>query len=158
MGMRFRKTASAEASLDMTPMIDMTFNLIAFFMFVLNFENVNADERVRLPVADLARPVRTPPEEPLYLNVDRDGRLLAVGRVFDLEKDAGAFAGYLDREAQLAQINMQAAGRKDTKELWTTVLVRADRETAYGKIQRLIEACQARGFVKFALRAKGREE
>ena len=34
---------------DMTPMIDVTFQLIAFFMFVLNFSEVDQDQRVNLP-------------------------------------------------------------------------------------------------------------
>ena len=34
----------------MTPMIDVTFQLIAFFMFVLNFSEVDQDQRINLPL------------------------------------------------------------------------------------------------------------
>ena len=37
--------------------------------------------------------------------------------------------------------------------LRTTILVRADRDVPYGKIQRLMQTCQDLGFYKFALRA-----
>ena len=40
--------------MDMTPMIDVTFQLIAFFMFVLNFSEVDQDQRVNLPSSELA--------------------------------------------------------------------------------------------------------
>ena len=42
--------------MDMTPMIDVTFQLIAFFMFVLNFSEVDQDQRINLPSSELARP------------------------------------------------------------------------------------------------------
>ena len=32
---------------DLTPMIDMTFQLIAFFMLVINFSDVEQDQRVQ---------------------------------------------------------------------------------------------------------------
>ena len=34
---------------DMTPMIDIVFQLLTFFMIAINFENTKADERVKLP-------------------------------------------------------------------------------------------------------------
>ena len=37
----------------MTPMIDVTFQLIAFFMFVLNFSEVDQDQRINLPLSEL---------------------------------------------------------------------------------------------------------
>ena len=44
--------------MDMTPMIDVVFQLITFFMLVINFEQTEADERVKLPRDALARPQR----------------------------------------------------------------------------------------------------
>lgn len=54
--MRIKRAASSVVEADMTPMIDMTFQLIAFFMIVTNFEQTQADERVKLPADQLARP------------------------------------------------------------------------------------------------------
>ena len=34
---------------DMTPMIDMTFQLIAFFMVLINFTQTEQNERIRAP-------------------------------------------------------------------------------------------------------------
>ena len=44
---------------DLTPLLDIVFQLITFFMLVINFSNDNYDQRVRLPVAGTARPVRS---------------------------------------------------------------------------------------------------
>ena len=51
---------SAEA--DMTPMIDMTFQLIAFFMVLINFSDAETNERIRLPASQLAKPPDAPLE------------------------------------------------------------------------------------------------
>src|SRR3954462_13439556 len=74
---------SAEPNL--TPLLDVVFQLITFFMLVINFSNENYDARVRLPVAGSARPVeegdKSAAEDRLVLNLDRQGHLLMSGRV-----------------------------------------------------------------------------
>jgi len=67
--MRFKKTELTHAEVDMTPMIDIVFQLIAFFMVISNFEQTQADERVRLPTDVLAQPPTVKPAHELVLNV-----------------------------------------------------------------------------------------
>jgi len=67
--MRFKKTELTHAEVDMTPMIDIVFQLIAFFMVISNFEQTQADERVRLPTDVLAQPPAVKPAHELVLNV-----------------------------------------------------------------------------------------
>ena len=50
-------------------MIDVTFQLIAFFMFVLNFTEVDQDQRVNLPLSELARPPDVAYDEPLTIQL-----------------------------------------------------------------------------------------
>jgi biopolymer transport protein ExbD len=50
-------------------MIDIVFQLIAFFMVISNFEQTQADERVRLPTDLLAQPPSVKPAHELVLNV-----------------------------------------------------------------------------------------
>jgi len=50
-----RKEVEQTAEADMTPMIDMTFQLIAFFMVLINFAEDNMDDRVKLPSSELAK-------------------------------------------------------------------------------------------------------
>ena len=53
---RKKKTGLLEA--DLTPMIDVTFQLIAFFMLIINFSEVDRSEEIMLPAHQLARPRR----------------------------------------------------------------------------------------------------
>ena len=50
-------TSEIKAEPNLTPLLDVVFQLITFFMLVINFSSENYDQRVRLPVADSARPI-----------------------------------------------------------------------------------------------------
>ena len=71
------KTLTAE--MDMTPMIDVTFQLIAFFMFVLNFSEVDQDQRINLPLSELARPPEVAYDQPLTIQLTAEDTILFAG-------------------------------------------------------------------------------
>jgi biopolymer transport protein ExbD len=142
-----------KAEPNLTPLLDIVFQLITFFMLVMNFSNENYDQRVRLPVAGSARPIEdnTRIEDRLVLNVDQDGHLLMNGEVQPLHKAIQT----IKHEADLVKLNLKAGGIKldSSGSLPTTIVLRADKETTYSSVLGLIKACQANGFRKFALKA-----
>jgi biopolymer transport protein ExbD len=71
--MRIKKGGHRIHEGDMTPMIDMTFQLIAFFMVLINFSQTEQNERILLPSAALAKPPDSPIETPITLHVTRTG-------------------------------------------------------------------------------------
>ena len=153
--MKLKKADINVSEMDMTPMIDMTFQLISFFMFVINFNNDLTNQQIHLPVAELAKPVEKAKIQPLFLNIDKDGRLLVVGETLDL-KDPNGFAkvnAYLKKEAIVIKLAMQKAGKPGDKGLEATVIIRGDERMHYGVVQDLIRACREAGFTKFSLRA-----
>ena len=58
---------------DLTPMIDMTFQLIAFFMVLINFTQSEQNDKVKLPSSVLAKPAKAPLEFPITLRAWRSG-------------------------------------------------------------------------------------
>ena len=138
---------------NLTPLLDVVFQLITFFMLVINFSNDNYDQRVRLPVAGSARPIEDGERiaaDQLVLNVNEQGHLLFGG------EDQLPHQAYetIRREAQLIRLNARAAGAKlEGNALPTTIILRADRDTPFASLYELITACQANGFNKFALKA-----
>ncbi|MFN7292338.1 MAG: ExbD/TolR family protein, partial [Pirellula sp.] len=48
--------SSKMAEGDMTPMIDMVFQLIIFFMVLINFSQDDQNEKIKLPSSELAKP------------------------------------------------------------------------------------------------------
>ena len=128
----------------MTPMIDMTFQLIAFFMLLINFTDAEQDQRVRLPESVLAMPPDEPYEERLTIQLaSKDVILFAGGELSSLEQLSRALL-----------VEKQILEARDKKVSDTTVIIRADREAKTGKVQEIIQACQELEFLKFALRGK----
>ena len=129
---------------DMTPMIDMAFQLIAFFMVLINFSDIEQDQRVNLPASELARPPDSAYEEPLTIQMTADETILFGGQELSIDQLRIA----LRREAQL----LRAYGDKRLSDV--TVVIRADYKTRAGKVQEIIKACQDVEFDTFALRGR----
>jgi biopolymer transport protein ExbD len=147
-------SSELKAEPNLTPLLDVVFQLITFFMLVINFSSENYDQRVRLPVAGSARPVEDEQrvsEDRLVLNVDQDGHLLIGGEVQPLHKAIET----IKHQADLVKLNLKVSGQKPdaTGGLPTTIVLRADKETAFASVLNVIKACQTNGFRKFAMKA-----
>jgi biopolymer transport protein ExbD len=140
-----RKAGGSPSStdIDMTPMIDMTFQLITFFMFVMNFSEAEQDERIQLPLSQLAKPVEGAVETPITLQLTNSGSIIYAGELVAV-RDIGS---YLEREKSV----MLDAGKEPSA---ATVIVRADGRAKTGEVQDIIRICQEKGFERFALRAQ----
>ncbi|MCH2123841.1 MAG: biopolymer transporter ExbD [Pirellulaceae bacterium] len=129
---------------DLTPMIDMTFQLIAFFMVLINFTQTEQDDRVKLPDSTLAKPPENPPDFPITLHVTRTGSVVIGGQEI---LELNALKPYLANEATTLELQNKATAD-------ATIIIRAHQDAATGKVQELIRLCQESNFEKFALRAK----
>ena len=133
---------------DLTPMIDMTFQLIAFFMLVINFSDVEQDQRVQLPASELAKPPTSPYEHPLTIHLTPEDTYIFGGKerttLAQLKSD-------LLRETQIIK-------RHTSEKLAdVTVIIRADADAKTGQVQEVIQVAQELEFEKFALRGKQSE-
>jgi hypothetical protein len=88
---------------DMTPMIDMTFQLIAFFMVLINFTQSEQNERIQLPDSQLAKPPDAPLEYPITLHLTKEGTVIIGGEEIMAIAGAGS-SRYLSREANVLRI------------------------------------------------------
>jgi biopolymer transport protein ExbD len=155
---------SNSVDIDMTPMIDIVFQLITFFMVVINFDAADTDERVKMAVSEVARPPKVKPETELTLNVGYYRRLEADGTVtvtggpylfytgedIPPAKFESVFGPRLKREYEIDKIrgNVDADGNSKT-----IVVIRADSECPTGVVQKLIRLCQQNKYEKFSLKA-----
>ncbi len=140
---RRRGGGSSKTEIDMTPMIDMTFQLITFFMFVMSFSEAEQDERVQLPLSQLAKPAEGVIERPITLQLTNAGTVIYAGELVAV-RDIGA---YLEREKTV----MIDENREPNT---ATIIVRADGRAKTGEVQDIIRICQEKGFERFALRAQ----
>lgn len=143
-----------KAEPNLTPILDMVFQLITFFMLVINFKSAEMDLSLKLPVVGSARPVDTQGRVGLLvLNIDNVGNLKVYGRTIP------NIDSYVRNEAQASLLSnrMTPDDLAEGKELPTTIVIRADRSTPFKMINRVIKACQDNGFRKFALKAMNKE-
>ena len=129
---------------DMTPMIDMSFQLIAFLMVLVNFTADDVNAKVVLPESELARPPQgNPVENRIIIQMDQNGMILSGAETLSLDR----LKTVLDNEAYLLNA-------KEKKPADATVIVRAHRDCKTGQVQEVIKTCQEKKFEKFVLRAK----
>ena len=144
--MRVKRRISEIHEGDLTPMIDMTFQLIAFFMVLINFTDTVQDERIKLPASALAKPPDSPLETPIVLQLTSEGHVVYQGRTWTVDN----LKPQLVSERQFLEYQKKSVSE-------ATIIIRADSTAKTGLVQKLIEACQEAKFEKFALRAKQEE-
>jgi biopolymer transport protein ExbD len=133
----------------LTPILDMVFQLITFFMMVINFKTAAIDLTLNLPAIGSARPAEMPGADLLVLNVDKEGSLKFYGNTV---KDVPAF---IAKEAQASLLTARLSNPKIQfgDDLATTVVIRADKETRFSSLNRVLASCQENGFRSFSLKA-----
>lgn len=141
--MKLRRPQSGIVEADLTPMIDMAFQLIAFFMVLINFTEADQDARVQVPSSALAKPPEAPLDAPITIQLTRDGEILFGGEILTAE----GLNRYLIREADLLRLKSKTAAD-------ATVIIRADAQIEAGKVQDVIKLCQKQKYEKFRLRAR----
>lgn len=137
--------AETEMEMNMTPMIDVVFLLIIFFMIITDLTQQELEQLV-LPVADEAVEDKPNPDEKRpILNILQDGTII-VKRVtiYDPEvDDYTELKAYLsDMSRQMKQEPLEGTSRLVPDE---PVLIRADEATPFKMVQKIMELCGEKG-------------
>ena len=141
---RKKKGFAEPAEGDLTPMIDMVFQLIAFFMVLINFAQAEQDRRITLPASQLAMPPDVQPENAITLHVDdKNDTIVFSGQELSLTD----LEGHLRSKANEFRNN-----EIDMRDV--TVILRGDRHAKTGFVQQVIEACKNTDYENFKLRAE----
>ena len=117
----------AAGLLDLTPMIDMVFNLLIFFMVVSHFAQQDQAMPVELPSGSAAMPLTQRPTE-LFININDQGRFFVRSR--EVSPD------------ELGQILRQAAIDNPANQ---TVVIRADRRADWDFVATAMRLCNEAG-------------
>lgn len=113
-------------SIDLTPIIDMVFLLLIFFLVATTFHQTEREMQVALPAATSAGPISATLRE-IIVNVDAEGRIIVNGRTIDVQE-------------LRSLIERAVAGNPQQK-----VTVRGDRRTAYVNVIRVLDVCKGSG-------------
>ena len=137
---------------NLVPILDMVFQLITFFMLVINFKATSVDRELILPVLGSSMPVEAEDQsEVLVLNLRSNGDLYVRG---ERQPSAPVFIGSESRF--LYSKKSLAPGTP----LPVRVVIRGDRNIRVNKLLEITDACRANGFEKFdflVTRSAGKE-
>lgn len=170
MASRARRAPSSEqANPDMTAMIDISFQLITFFIMVMTMAKDEAAQRIRLPIARTAAILQDDQiPDSLNINVaylaadgERRPTLLSWGLELDLRQQANwdRFRKLIRNEAAIQKMRQQQQGSDWKKEgLSTTIIIRVDQDVEYTVFRQVMDQCREAGFTKFQLKAASEEE
>lgn len=140
--MRFKKNYEGVHEGDLTPMIDMVFQLIAFFMLIMNFSEVEKSADIQLPLSTIVKPPEEIPPYKIILNVEDSG-MIKFGTFPAVQLNA--IRPILIRE-------VGAASRMNVPPEKINVIIRADMNVKTGLIQELMDTCKNENLESFSMR------
>ncbi len=117
------KKGNVLGALNMTPMIDVVFLLLIFFLVATKFEEEERSLNVQLPQASEAMPLTAKPRE-LFVNIDRHGDFYVS------TTKVGA--------AELLRILQQAWANNPGRQ---TVIIRADGRCRFQPVVTVMDLC-----------------
>lgn len=130
--MKFKKQTSRKlnsiTTLDLTPMIDVVFNLLIFFALSLNFVTSSGGINVNLPEASSAKPIKT---ENITINITKSGKL------------------YYNKEVATKEEIKQNLKKVTDKS--SLIIIRADNKVEHGKVVEAMDLVKMEGFTKLAI-------
>jgi len=126
MAVRIKK-GTALGSLSLTPLIDVVFLLLIFFLVATRFAQEDRELDVPLPDASEAKPLTVAPKE-IFVNIDKDGRYFVDGQVLE--------------PVELEDILLRAATNNPVNQ---SVVIRADKRVAFDYVVQAINLCKKAG-------------
>ena len=125
--------------LELTPMIDVVFLLMIFFLVASKLDEADRSIDVVLPHASAARPLTSRPRE-FIVNIDREGNYFAGARPVPL--------------AELATLLRQAAADNPDRQ---SVVLRADENALHKHVVGAMNACVEAGIEHYQVQSAADE-
>lgn len=134
--MDFRRRHQArDVEVDLTPLIDIIFILLIFFLVTASFDQSSEQSvEVELPEGSAAGEVNVDEELTIFIEEDGEVSLLIGDNALATDLAAGELTG------RLRALNEELGARP--------VFIRGDENVRYGEVVRVLDACRDAGFRK----------
>lgn len=120
------KASEASPAIELTPVIDIVFLLLIFFLVATTFQQSEREMQIALPEAESGGPISVSLRE-LVVNIQADGAIIVSGRNVSVE--------------DLRTIISEAVDANPEQK----VTVRADRDATYNRVVGVLDVCKASG-------------
>ncbi len=131
------KKGNALGALSLTPLIDVVFLLLVFFLVATRFAQEDRELEVELPTASEARPLTEEPKE-LFVNIDKDGNYFVSGQ-------------------RLAASEVEVALRQAVADnpVNQSVVIRADKRVPFDFVVTVMDLCNQAGVRDYTVTTQG---
>ncbi len=116
------------STLDLTPVVDVVFNLLIFFALSLNFAAASRGIDVKLPSASSAKTIKS---DQVTVNITKDGKT------------------FLDEKK--ISLSALGAGLKEKADKKSLIIIRADNDVEHGKVVRVMDIIKTQDFSRIAI-------
>lgn len=127
-----KRRISENVKLEMTPMIDVVFQLLIFFIVTLKQEDILSNLEALRPAPDVTTPQQEIQKDPITVLIGRQGFF---------------FEGAILTEAQL-QNNLRRIARLDPNSM---IIVKCTGDSAHGDLVRALDICHSVGLRKLSV-------
>jgi len=128
---------TAISTLSLTPLIDVVFLLLIFFLVATRFAQEDREIDVPLPDASEAMPLTIAPKE-LFINIDQDGKFLVNGQTLDAD--------------ELEQVLVRAVTNNPVNQ---SVIIRSHKRAAVEYTVTAIDLCKRAGIHDYMMNTAG---
>ncbi|MCB9566152.1 MAG: biopolymer transporter ExbD [Myxococcales bacterium] len=133
-GLRVRRGGAGGAVVDLTPLIDVTFQLLIFFLLTASFRNESAF-KVQLPKAKTQEPATE--QNAVVVKISEDGQIEIDRVVVD------------DRELELRLCRSQEGSEEGV-----TINIKADKNTRHERLVQVMDLARTCGIKKMGILSK----
>ena len=127
-----RKEPPKSSSIELTSMLDVIFLLLCFFVTISVFSQWESEISIKLPTSGTAEASDRMPGE-VIVNLTKEGVISVNGIELTLE----------DLQSRLSRVAKYYPGQP--------VIIRADRDTKYDMLIKLVDTCRAADIWNFSL-------
>ncbi len=127
------KRSTAASTLSLTPLIDVVFLLLIFFLVTSEFEEEERRLRITLPEATSAVPMTGQPRE-IVVDIDADGNFYLGGQPTELD--------------ELERLMRASTHNNPTNQ---TVVIRADKSTTFQPVVSVMDVCNRVGISDYSV-------
>lgn len=131
--MKFRRQRLDDVSINLTPLIDVVFLLLIFFMVSTTFTR---ETQLSIDLPEASGPIKQAPEEQIEILIDESGRYRVNGQ------------GLVDGRMRTLQAAIYKLSAGDTT---LPLVITADAQAAHQDVVRAMDAAGQMGFVHLSI-------